>query len=72
MIWFWISAVVFIAWFIAWVLGASDPMIWGLTILWIVTLNIGAMRHKYPPRRIEGPRPKLKRQRREPQQRRAA
>ncbi len=72
MIWFWITAVVFVGWFIAWLLNASNPVVWGLTILWIVTLNIGALRHKYPPRRMEGPRPEPKGQRRLEKERRAA
>lgn len=55
MIWFWISGIVFIAWFISWLTGASNPVLWGLTLAWIVTLNIGALSHKYPPRPTQLP-----------------
>jgi hypothetical protein len=55
MIWFWISGIVFIAWFISWLTGAANAVLWGLTLAWVVTLIIGAMIHKYPPRPTHRP-----------------
>jgi len=65
MLWFWISAAVFIAWLVAWLQDASNAVVWGLTIVWIVTLNIGALRHKYRPRPTQVPQ-------KDPEQKRAA
>lgn len=56
MIWFWISAVVFIAWLIAWLMGTPEVLLWSLTLVWVATLIIGAMVHKYPPKPVQMPK----------------